>query len=208
MKEKTFRLIEFFILFVIFPVSFAMDYPVAIKVSLGVLGFLYVLWVMIKLEGVTFFIQKEIHWGVFIKRTLVKFFVLAVFTILFVLLTDKERLFTFMIEKPLYWFLFTLVYILFSVYPQELLYRTFFFKRYSDFFKSEALLIFMNAILFSLAHLFFRNTMVHVLTFIGGVIFALTYQRTKSTLLVSIEHALYGSWLFMVGMGGMLGFPT
>jgi len=27
-------------------------------------------------------------------------------------------------------------------------------------------------------------------------------------LLVSIEHAIYGCWLFTVGMGSMLGFPS
>jgi membrane protease YdiL (CAAX protease family) len=45
-------------------------------------------------------------------------------------------------------------------------------------------------------------------TFIGGILFAYTYQKTKSTLLVSIEHAIYGCWLFTVGMGTMLGFPS
>ena len=47
-----------------------------------------------------------------------------------------------------------------------------------------------------------------VLTFLGGLIFAITYYKTKSTLLVSIEHAIYGCWLFTVGMGDMLGFPS
>jgi membrane protease YdiL (CAAX protease family) len=59
-----------------------------------------------------------------------------------------------------------------------------------------------------LAHLFFKNTLVIVLTFLGGILFAITYHKTNSTLLVSIEHAIYGCWLFTVGMGSMLGFPT
>jgi len=46
-----------------------------------------------------------------------------------------------------------------------------------------------------------------MLTFIGGVLFAYTYQKTKSTALVAIEHAVYGNWLFTVGMGEMLAFP-
>lgn len=62
--------------------------------------------------------------------------------------------------------------------------------------------------MFSLGHIFFRNTLVLVLTFFGGLLFAITYSKTKSTLLVSIEHAIYGSWLFTVGMGDMLGFPS
>ena len=47
-----------------------------------------------------------------------------------------------------------------------------------------------------------------ILTFLGGLLFAFTFKKTKSTILVSIEHAIYGSWLFTIGMGAMLGFPT
>ena len=112
-----------------------------------------------------------------------------------------------MLNKPIKWLVLLFVYSFFSVYPQELVYRTFFFKRYDGLFKNEALFIFVNAILFSLAHLFFGSTLVLILTFLGGFLFAYTYKKTQSTLLVSIEHALYGCWLFTVGMGEMLGFP-
>ena len=74
-------------------------------------------------------------------------------------------------------------------------------------FYSKRLLVFMNAIVFSLGHIFFKNTLVLLLTFFGGFLFALTYYKTNSTLLVSIEHAIYGCWLFTIGMGSMLGFP-
>ena len=99
------------------------------------------------------------------------------------------------------------VYTFLSVWPQEVIYRTFYFERYKDLFSSRKLLIFINALVFSLAHIMFRNTLVLVLTFIGGLLFAYTYVKTKSTVLVSIEHALYGNWLFTVGMGEMLAFP-
>lgn len=122
--------------------------------------------------------------------------------------TNKEALFNVLLQKPKLWIIILFVYSFFSVYPQELLYRTFFFKRYKGLFKNEALFLFVNAILFSLAHLFFKNSLVIVLTFLGGLLFVCTFNKTKSTLLTSIEHAIYGSWLFTVGMGGMLGFPT
>ena len=35
----------------------------------------------------------------------------------------------------------------------------------------------------------------------GGFLFALTYSKTKSLLLVSFEHALYGNTLFFLGLG-------
>ncbi len=68
--------------------------------------------------------------------------------------------------------------------------------------------MFINAIVFSLGHIFFKNTLVMILTFVGGLLFAFTFQKTRSTLLVTVEHAIYGSWLFTVGMGDMLGFPS
>jgi membrane protease YdiL (CAAX protease family) len=104
--------------------------------------------------------------------------------------------------------MFICIYSLFSVYPQELIYRTFFFRRYQTLFKTKYALIFSNALLFALAHLFFESVLVLVLTFIGGLLFAVTYLKTKSIVLVCIEHAIYGSWLFTVGMGQMLGFPV
>jgi membrane protease YdiL (CAAX protease family) len=106
------------------------------------------------------------------------------------------------------WLMLLFIYSFFSVYPQELIYRTFYFERYKDLFSNEKLFIFVNAVVFSLAHLFFRKPLVIILTFVGGILFALTFYKTKSTLLVSIEHAIYGCWLFTVGMGSMLGFPS
>lgn len=35
----------------------------------------------------------------------------------------------------------------------------------------------------------------------AGVLFAWTYERTRSTLAVSVEHALFGCWMFTVGLG-------
>ena len=100
------------------------------------------------------------------------------------------------------------MYSFFSVYPQELIYRTFYFQRYEMLFKNRAIFIFVNAVIFSLAHMFLRNSLVLLLTFLGGILFAITFHRTRSTLLVSIEHIIYGSWLFTVGMGEMLAFPS
>ncbi|MGZ0014763.1 CPBP family intramembrane glutamic endopeptidase [Yeosuana sp. AK3] len=129
-------------------------------------------------------------------------------TVVFVWFTNKDVFFNVLINKPILWGFIVFVYSVFSVYPQEIIYRTFFFKRYNILFKNKYQLLFINALVFSLAHIFFRNILVLVLTFLGGLLFAFTYKKTNSTLLVTIEHAIYGSWLFTVGMGAMLGFPS
>ena len=208
MNSTPYKSAELFILFILLPISFTIPYAVWIKLSIGFLGFLYVIYVLLKVENEKFKIAPNLNWIHFWKETLLKFLIIACLTSLFVWFTNKQMLFEVVINKPIMWIIFLLVYCFFSVYPQELLFRTFYFTRYKNLFKNESLFLFVNAILFSLAHMFFKNTLVIILTFLGGLLFAFTYNNTKSTLLVSIEHAIYGSWLFTVGMGAMLGFPT
>ncbi len=208
MKSVTYKLVEFFVLFIVFPISLALKYAIQIKLILGFFGFLYVLYVLLKVNKNTFKIDETVHWKRFWKRTLIKFVLIVIITTLFVWFTNKDALFNVVLNKPWLWLIILFVYAFLSVYPQELIYRTFFFQRYENLFKNENLFLFVNAIVFSLGHIFFRNTLVIVLTFLGGLLFAFTFTKTRSTLLVSIEHAIYGCWLFTVGMGNMLGFPS
>ncbi|MAM28420.1 MAG: CPBP family intramembrane metalloprotease [Flavobacteriaceae bacterium] len=202
-----YRIIEFFVLFMLLPISLAIPYNIWAKVGLVLIGFVYVVIVLLRNENIRFQIKKDIPWALFWKRTALLFLCIIVLTTTYVYLVDKEALF-FVPRTNLLLFLgIVLVYTLLSVWPQELIYRTFFFERYTDLFNNKRLMVFVNAIVFSLAHLFFRNTLVLVLTFFGGLLFGITYLKFKSTTLVTIEHALYGNWLFTVGMGQMLAFP-
>lgn len=208
MKSTQYKLIEFFLLFIVFPISLALNILIEIKLVIGVLGFAYIVFVLLRVEKNRFKIAPNLNWKQFLKQTIVKLLLIAIITTIYMWLVDKEHLFSVMLYKSKLWLFILFFYSFFSVYPQELIYRTFFFQRYKSLFSNQNLFIFVNAILFSLAHLFFKNTLVIVLTFLGGLLFAITFSRTKSTLLVSIEHAIYGCWLFTVGMGNMLGFPS
>jgi membrane protease YdiL (CAAX protease family) len=208
MNSITYKSLEFLIIFIVFPVSFALNYSPWIKLGMGFMGFLYIIYILLVVEKEKLKITPNLNWILFWKQTIIKLIVIAFITGAFVYLTDRESLFNVILNKPKLWIFILFVYSMFSVYPQELIFRTFFFKRYRTLFINTNFLIFINAIVFSLAHLFFKNTLVIVLTFLGGILFAITYHKTNSTLLVSIEHAIYGCWLFTVGMGSMLGFPT
>ena len=94
-----------------------------------------------------------------------------------------------------------LLYPLFSALPQEFIFCKFFFYRYKTIFKTNFNLIASSAIFFSIAHILFLNFLAPVLSFIGGLLFANTYNKHKSLLLVSIEHGLYGNSLFFLGLG-------
>lgn len=207
MQSVTYKLVEFFLIFVALPVSFALEYPLWIKMTISLLGFGYVIYVLIKIQGNKFKMAPNLKWKSFWKHVLIKLLIIAILTITYMWFTNKSDLFHVLYRKPKLWVIVLFAYTTFSVYPQELIYRTLYFQRYEVLFKSKSLFIFVNAIVFSLAHIFYRNPLVLLMTFLGGILFALTYDKTKSTLLVSIEHTIYGCWLFTVGMGNMLGFP-
>ncbi|WP_299181458.1 CPBP family glutamic-type intramembrane protease [uncultured Aquimarina sp.] len=201
------RGIELFFLFVLLPVSFLFTYPILVKVGLTVAGFIYILVYLRKSRLLKLKFPDKTFWKPFWKETVIKLAIIVIITSLYVFWVAPDKLFSVLIKKPILWGVILIVYTFLSVWPQELIYRTFFYDRYENLIKSKWLFVFLNAILFSLAHIFLRSFLVQLLTFLGGLLFAFTYQRTKSTTLVSIEHAIYGNWLFTVGMGDMLAFP-
>ena len=208
MNSTNYKLSELFILFIVFPIIITIDFPIWIKLIMGSLGFCYVTYLLLKVERLQIKIKTVIKWKSFWISTLLKFLFIVIVTVLYVWFTDKIQLFNVVKSKPLLWVVILFVYSIFSVYPQEIIYRTFFFKRYRSLIRNEYVFIFINALVFSLGHIFFSNFLVMILTFFGGLLFAFTFSKTKSTVLVSIEHAIYGCWLFTVGMGSMLGFPS
>lgn len=207
-KSIRYKASELFLLFVLFPVSLVLELPMELKLTIGAIALLYVILISVFVEETSFKRLASSKWWHFLKITLIKFFVIAALLTLYVYITTPKKLFYVVLEKPKVWLFFLAIYTLVSVIPQELVYRTFFFKRYEPLFKNKKLFVLINAGLFSLGHLFFGNTLVMFITFIGGLLFAFTYSKTKSTLFVFIEHTLYGCWLYTVGMGEMLGFPA
>ena len=200
-------MLELVLLFVFLPVMTLFPMHRAIKAGLLLVGVGYIITVCIKQKmfSKTLLMQwkTETYW----RPVICRFLALAIFTTLLTWFVDPKNLFAPVLKNPLLWICVVCLYSALSVIPQEFLYRTFFFERFNSILKDKRLLVFVNAVLFSIAHLFYRNVFVLVLTFAGGVLFAITYDRTKSLTFTCLEHAIYGSWLFTVGMGEMLGFP-
>jgi hypothetical protein len=119
------------------------------------------------------------------------------------LVRGPDGLFRFPRSHPAIWLGVVILYPVVSVYLQEVLYRTFFFHRYATLFRSSGQLLVVNALLFGWAHIIVHHFIAIVLTSVGGLLFALTYHRYRSTLLVALEHALYGDFVFTIGLGGM-----
>jgi hypothetical protein len=50
-------------------------------------------------------------------------------------------------------------------------------------------------------HIALGNWISVVLSTIGGFLFALTYQQSESLILACIEHAIFGNFIFTIGLG-------
>ncbi|HMB01606.1 MAG TPA: CPBP family intramembrane glutamic endopeptidase [Spirochaetota bacterium] len=113
----------------------------------------------------------------------------------------KDFLFYLPRHKPRLWLLIMFFYPLFSVIPQEVIYRVFIRQRYRIFFSHPAVYVLVSGAAFGLVHIFFGNLTAPLLSFAGGIIFAMTYLKTGSVLQSSLEHALWGDLIFTIGLG-------
>ncbi|MEV6848978.1 CPBP family intramembrane glutamic endopeptidase [Actinoplanes sp. NPDC051411] len=116
-----------------------------------------------------------------------------------VAIVDRGHLFDLPRQQPLLWLAVLIFYPLASVYPQELIYRAFLMHRYSPAFGRTVAPA--GALAFGYAHLLFGNLIAVVATLAGGWLFARRYRQTRSLLVVSVEHALYGATIFTIGLG-------
>jgi len=112
-----------------------------------------------------------------------------------------ESLFSLYRRDAGLWLLVMILYPVLSVVPQEIMYRAFMYARYRTLFENPRYWAFASAIAFGMAHLFLHNVLAPAMSLIGGLIFASTYTRSRSLALVCIEHALYGNFIFTLGLG-------
>lgn len=118
------------------------------------------------------------------------------------LLASPETLFGFPRARPVVWLMVMCLYPL-SAYAQELTFRTFFFHRYGHLFATPRARVLASGLLFGWAHVVVNNVWAVPLAALAGLLFAHTYERSRSTVLVSLEHALYGNFVFSVGLGAL-----
>jgi membrane protease YdiL (CAAX protease family) len=132
---------------------------------------------------------------------LIAFAVVAVLVVAGVYFLAPQRMFNFVRRAPAFWTLVMCLYPVLSVYPQGIIYRAFFFERYRGLFPNTAALIVASAVAFSFAHIIFRNPIALSFTLAGGLLFAWRYAQTGSLFTSAVEHALYGCWMFTIGLG-------
>ena len=91
-----------------------------------------------------------------------------------------------------------LFYLLFSVIPQEIIFRFLFFYRYKYYFNEIEILL-LNTIVFSFCHLIYFDIYILLFSFFGNLLFTFNYMKNKSLLVVIVEHFLLGQTLIILG---------
>ncbi|MDA8645624.1 CPBP family intramembrane metalloprotease, partial [Amylibacter sp.] len=112
-----------------------------------------------------------------------------------------ERFWFIIINAPYVMVAIAILYPIFLVIPQELIYRALFFERYGHLFSSQRQAIFINALLFSFGHLMYWHIVVWFMTFIGSFIFSYAYLRPNGFMQTIALHSIAGIAIFASGLG-------
>jgi hypothetical protein len=138
-----------------------------------------------------------------LTRVIVRFSLAAIFLGCYVVVFETDLLLSFPRYHTVLWAMVMIIYPVYSVFPQGIIHRAFLFHRYRMLFQGW-LMIVASAAAFSYMHIFFKNPLALLLTLAGGILFAKTYKDTDSLVISLIEHALYGNYLFTIGLGRYL----
>jgi membrane protease YdiL (CAAX protease family) len=118
-----------------------------------------------------------------------------------VLWLDPARFLAMPLERTGLWLAGLALYPILSAWPQEVLYRVFFFERYGALFGAGRTLVVASGLAFAILHLVYPNLVAPLLSLPAGMILAWRYRRTGALGPVWLEHSLYGLLLFSLGLG-------
>lgn len=195
-------IVEFVLLFVLLPIGFRFKpFPFPIIPALWLLT-IYCLFRLLRDPS----FDRTLLWNSVALRLRwlpisALFVVLATLIAAGIYSLHPDWLFTLVRRTPWFWLLVMVLYPVLSVYPQGIVFRVFLFQRYRQLFKSPVAIMIASALAFSFAHIVFRNWIAVSFTLVGGGIFAWRYRQSQSLLTSAFEHALYGCWMFTVGLG-------
>jgi uncharacterized protein len=191
---------ELIILFVLIPLLYYFDWIPGPKSIPLLLAFAYCFLVLLLDKK---FDRKKLGANRFrgFRYILKRFAATAMLLTLYILIFEPQNLFIIPKENPWLWVAILVFYPLWSALPQELIFRVFYFHRYNAIIPNFNVLMLLNAFLFAFMHIIFNNWIALAGGFIVGIFWAQTYLRSQSLLTVSAEHALYGNFIYTIGLG-------
>ena len=190
-KDKYYELLIIFIILPIFSIVTGQE-PINNFISMYIISIFY--WYFLYRNKVKIFNNNK-----YSERHVIITFV-AIFIFSFSYCYDADNFMVFPKENPLTFLLVIFLYPFLSVIPQEIIFRKYFFFKFNALMPRNYL-IFINGLVFSLAHVFFNNYIAIIFTFFGGIYLSWSYLRSESLTLVIYEHTLFGTFIFASGLG-------
>ena len=134
------------------------------------------------------------------KKHFLYFIFFDIFLIISMIILFGDDFFLKDLDLTKYYFtsVLLLFYLLFSVIPQEIIFRFLFFYKYKDYFNKFEILL-LNSLVFSFCHLIYFDIYILLFSFFGNLLFTLNYIKNKSLLVVIVEHFLLGQTLIILG---------
>ena len=133
-----------------------------------------------------------------------KYFLYFIFFDIFLIISmiklfgDEFLLSNLDLKKYYFTSVLLLFYLLFSVIPQEIIFRFLFFYKYKDYFNKFEILL-LNSLVFSFCHLIYFDIYILLLSFFGNLLFTFNYMKNKSLLVVIVVHFFLGQTLIILG---------
>lgn len=138
----------------------------------------------------------------YIRPVLMRFAVIGPALFAFMAFMHSDRLFSFPLERFDTWVKVMILYPLLSVVPQEMIYKSLFFGRYARLFgNGHWVPLIVSGIAFGYMHVMLGNVVAVAGTIIAGLLISHSYLQSRSLALASFEHALYGCWVYTIGLG-------
>lgn len=128
-------------------------------------------------------------------------FTVGILMILAVYCFDRVNLFNLPRMNTRLWLMLCVFYPIFSASIQEVIFKSFFFRRYAALFGNRILIIIGSGLAFSFIHIVYYSLVSLLLTLVMGVYLAFLYDKTKSVLFVTILHGIFGIMAFSFGLG-------
>ena len=118
-----------------------------------------------------------------------------------VLIFIPEKLFNLPRNNIRIWITVCILYPIFSAYSQEIIFRTFLFRRYRKLFTKPIYFILASGICFGFAHILYFSFISVGLSMLLGFYLASIYLKTKSVLFTTLIHSFLGNCVFTIGLG-------
>jgi len=191
MNRKKQKLIEIFLItffFFIFIILFQLQSFVIVILLVASLT----ISLRFKNDIIEIILPKKKHFLYFI------FFDIFLIISMIKLFGDEFLLSNLDLKKYYFTSVLLLFYLLFSVIPQEIIFRFLFFYKYKDYFNKFEILL-LNSLVFSFCHLIYFDIYILLFSFFGNLLFTFNYMQNKSLLVVIVEHFLLGQTLIILG---------